>query len=329
MNRARIGLLVAAAALAGVPAIASAQSEPDNQRHGERGDRGDNRGSDRGDRGAAPQIQDRRSMAPPVQAAAPAPEVQRAAEAPRAAAAQGYAERRMRDADRHYVADGDPASRRNAAPQQVQAPPPAQVQQQQAPQAQPTQRAPGVYGRFAGDNGQRRGDDRRDYRGDAGRNDNARNDNERRDSARDNDRRGNGYNGYRGNDGRGGNVQVWRGGQQARDYGRGGYDRPAWRNEWRVDRRYDWRNYRDQNRRLFHAPRYVPPRNYGWGYRAFSVGFRLDPYFFAPTYWLDNPWDYRLPPAYGPYRWVRYYNDVLLVDIETGEVVDVIRDFFW
>jgi len=26
---------------------------------------------------------------------------------------------------------------------------------------------------------------------------------------------------------------------------------------------------------------------------------------------------------------VRYYNDVLLVDVETGEVLDTIYDFFW
>ena len=32
---------------------------------------------------------------------------------------------------------------------------------------------------------------------------------------------------------------------------------------------------------------------------------------------------------HGPYRWVRYYDDVLLVDIYSGEVVDVIYDFFW
>ena len=31
----------------------------------------------------------------------------------------------------------------------------------------------------------------------------------------------------------------------------------------------------------------------------------------------------------GPYRWVRYYDDALLVDIYSGEVVDVIYDFFW
>ena len=41
------------------------------------------------------------------------------------------------------------------------------------------------------------------------------------------------------------------------------------------------------------------------------------------------PYDYRLPEAYGPYRWVRYYNDALLVDIYTGEVVDTVYDIFW
>ena len=38
---------------------------------------------------------------------------------------------------------------------------------------------------------------------------------------------------------------------------------------------------------------------------------------------------YRLPPAYGPYRWIRYFDDALLVNIHTGMVVDSIRNFFW
>jgi hypothetical protein len=28
-------------------------------------------------------------------------------------------------------------------------------------------------------------------------------------------------------------------------------------------------------------------------------------------------------------RWIRYYDDALLVDIRDGYVVDVIHDFFW
>ena len=56
----------------------------------------------------------------------------------------------------------------------------------------------------------------------------------------------------------------------------------------------------------------------GWGYRRFSIGFSLCPSYYDSNYWLNDPWQYRLPPAYGPYRWVRYYDDALLVNIYTG-----------
>ena len=44
---------------------------------------------------------------------------------------------------------------------------------------------------------------------------------------------------------------------------------------------------------------------------------------------FNDPWAYRLPEAYDDFRWVRYYNDALLVDVYTGEVVDVIQNIFW
>ncbi|MGB3928318.1 MAG: RcnB family protein, partial [Sphingobium sp.] len=47
------------------------------------------------------------------------------------------------------------------------------------------------------------------------------------------------------------------------------------------------------------------------------------------SYWINDPYQYRLPPSYGTLRWVRYYDDALLVDIRDGYVVDVIHDFFW
>ena len=74
--------------------------------------------------------------------------------------------------------------------------------------------------------------------------------------------------------------------------------------------------------------RYYSPYN-NWSYRRLSSGFFLDSLFFSNRYWINDPWQYRLPAADGPYRWVRYYDDVLLVDIYSGEVVDVIYDFFW
>lgn len=107
----------------------------------------------------------------------------------------------------------------------------------------------------------------------------------------------------------------------------GGRDAQRWTNNWRQDRRYDWRSYRDQNRSIFRIGNYYDP--FGYGYQSLNVGFTLYSGYYQPNYWIDNPYEYRLPPVYGPYRWVRYYNDAVLVDIYSGEVEDVIRDFFW
>ena len=100
-----------------------------------------------------------------------------------------------------------------------------------------------------------------------------------------------------------------------------------WRTDWRHDHRYDWRDYRHRHRSHFHLGYYYDP--FGWDYMRYGVGWRLWPSYYRSSFWLDDPWQYRLPPAYGPYRWVRYFNDALLVNIYTGEVVDVEYNFFW
>ncbi|MDQ3077915.1 MAG: RcnB family protein [Pseudomonadota bacterium] len=100
-----------------------------------------------------------------------------------------------------------------------------------------------------------------------------------------------------------------------------------WDSRWRDNRSYDWRRYRHSNQSIFHFGSYYDP--YGYGYRRFSIGFNLWPSYYGSSFWLSDPWQYRLPPAYGPYRWVRYYDDALLVNIYTGQVVDVEHNFFW
>ncbi len=114
-------------------------------------------------------------------------------------------------------------------------------------------------------------------------------------------------------------------------YDRNGYNRDhnRWdRHHWRRDHRYNWSNYRNQHRNIFRIGTYYSPyRNYY--YRPLSIGFTLSSSFYSNRYWINDPYQYRLPAVYGPYRWVRYYDDVLLVDIYSGEVVDVIRNFFW
>lgn len=112
-----------------------------------------------------------------------------------------------------------------------------------------------------------------------------------------------------------------------RDWRGDRHGRHRWDRDWRRDHRYDWSSYRNRYRSLFRLGRYYDP--YGWGYRRFSIGFSLWPSYYGSSFWLDDPWRYRLPPAYGPYRWIRYYDDALLVNIYTGHVVDVIHNVFW
>lgn len=100
-----------------------------------------------------------------------------------------------------------------------------------------------------------------------------------------------------------------------------------WSRDWRHNHRYDWYSYRSRYSSLFRLGNYYDP--YGWNYRRFPIGYSLWPSYYGSSYWLNDPWQYRLPPAYGPYRWVRYYDDALLVNIYTGQVVDVVYNFFW
>lgn len=108
------------------------------------------------------------------------------------------------------------------------------------------------------------------------------------------------------------------------DRNRGG----NWSNTWRSDNRYDWRGHRRLHGDYYRQGRYYAPYR-GHSYSRISIGFSLGTGFYGSRYWINDPWQYRLPAAYGPYRWVRYYDDVLLVDVRDGRVVDVIRDFFW
>lgn len=237
--------------------------------------------------------------------------------------------------------------------------------QQSAPQAVAPQAAPEQRRSWQGRGAENRGEGRRGWRADNAQRqvDVPRNGVEQRQAQARQAARENGWNGrnrsyvdpnrsntYRGADRRDDGRRDWqRGGNDRRDWQRDNNrndrrwdnngrndrrwdndrrDNRRWNNAWRNDSRYDWQRYRYSNRNVYRIGRYYAPyRNYY--YRPLSIGFRLDSLFFGSSYWINDPWQYRLPPAYDGYRWVRYYDDVLLVDIYTGEVVDVIRDFFW
>ena len=270
-----------------------------------------------------------------------------------------YGGRRMDRGDRQ---GNRPERQQQAQPQQAQPQQaqPQQVQQPQAPAvAQPAQqrgdwRQRGqAQQRFGGQaqgqlqgqpqeqfqgqfQGQQRGGDRRfDGRSQfQPQQDQARGDRQGRDRAgidaraqgdRRPDFQGNRADGY--DRGRYGYGNANRGGD-ARGYAAGG-NRTDWNRGWRGDGRYDWNRYRQSNRSAFRLPRYYAPSNWSYGYRRFGIGVTLSSLLWGQNYWIEEPDFYRLPPAYGPYRWVRYYNDALLVDIRSGYVVDTVYDIFW
>ncbi len=85
-------------------------------------------------------------------------------------------------------------------------------------------------------------------------------------------------------------------------------------------------SYRGEDHARFRAPPYRYP--YNWGYRSWRVGERLPYLFLSDGYYIDFE-PYSLPrPPYG-YRWVRFGPDVLLVNVYTGEIVDVVYDIFY
>ena len=126
--------------------------------------------------------------------------------------------------------------------------------------------------------------------------------------------------------------EVQRDRQDARQAARQGDWKKAQRaqQEAREDQRElnsDWRDYRAKHRTTFQRGTYYAPR--GMQYRPVSVGFRFQPAFYSNRYWVNDYGTYRLPaPGYNR-RWVRYGNDVVLVDIRSGAVVRVIRSFYW
>jgi Ni/Co efflux regulator RcnB len=74
--------------------------------------------------------------------------------------------------------------------------------------------------------------------------------------------------------------------------------------------------------RKFHAARaYVRPQ--GWYAHRWVFGETLPRVFFASDYWLTDYATYGLMAPWDGYEWVRYGDDALLIDVDTGEVIRV------
>jgi Ni/Co efflux regulator RcnB len=71
--------------------------------------------------------------------------------------------------------------------------------------------------------------------------------------------------------------------------------------------------------------RYPP----GYAYRSWGIGQSLPQLLFSAAYYFTDYAALGLdPPPYG-YQWVRYGPDVLLVNIRSGEILDVIHNAFY
>lgn len=95
--------------------------------------------------------------------------------------------------------------------------------------------------------------------------------------------------------------------------------------EAKQEYREDWRDYRSHNRNAFHPARFNAP----FRYSNFGIGVNLRPQYYGSRYYVNNYSAYRLPVPGYYLRYVRHYNDLLLVNTRSGRVMNVYRGFYW
>jgi Ni/Co efflux regulator RcnB len=80
-------------------------------------------------------------------------------------------------------------------------------------------------------------------------------------------------------------------------------------------------------RHRFHVGPYRGPR--GYYYHRWNYGQYLPPMYFVRSYWLIDFLIYGLMAPPPGCIWVRYGPDALLIDLETGEIVQVVYGVFY
>jgi Ni/Co efflux regulator RcnB len=75
------------------------------------------------------------------------------------------------------------------------------------------------------------------------------------------------------------------------------------------------------------GPAFVYPP--GFAYQSWTTGSILPPIFLTAPYFYDGYATLGLSPPPAGYRWVRYGPDVILVNVSTGRVADVVDGVFY
>ena len=130
-------------------------------------------------------------------------------------------------------------------------------------------------------------------------------------------------------------------------YGRQDYRNTSWngdRHDWRDERDHEWHHDRDWydhyrgDHYRFYGNRYYARQRFAigyysapWGYttRWWACGDRLPRSYYGARYVVGDYYNYGLyAPSYAT-AWIRVGNDVLLIDMGNGQVLDVVGDLFW
>lgn len=93
----------------------------------------------------------------------------------------------------------------------------------------------------------------------------------------------------------------------------------------RQEVREDWRDYRQSHRNVYARGNWRAP----FRYQQWRVGAQIAPTYYGSRYYINDFGRYRLPPPGRNLRYVRHYDDVLLVNVRTGRVAQVYNRFFW
>ena len=80
----------------------------------------------------------------------------------------------------------------------------------------------------------------------------------------------------------------------------------------------------------YRADAYRYPAQYsGWSRHAWRRGEWLPSAFISPYYFIDDFYDYDLwQPDYG-FQWIRVGQDAILVNLASGQVVDVVPGVYY
>ena len=97
-----------------------------------------------------------------------------------------------------------------------------------------------------------------------------------------------------------------------------------------AEARHDTRHHNNQqakHRNRSWTAYAAPVRN--WRYRPVTIGYQLQPSFYGSRYYVSNYSAYQLRAPSRFQRWIRYGDDLLLVNVRTGRVLQVQHNRYW